>query len=88
MFLHLILLIVSTNTLVKVISEINLDLETPCAVHTINGLCLSQADFMKTACPNYCEDFSSSKYKCIDDPDINCSAVKSAGLCDNLKKSM
>ena len=84
MFLHLVLFLVSANTLVRS----DLDLETPCAVHTINGLCLSQADFMKTACPNYCEDFSSSKYKCIDDPDINCSAVKSAGLCDNLKKSM
>lgn len=44
--------------------------------------------FMKEHCPDYCEDFSSSKYKCADHPDIDCEAVKASGLCDDLSKSM
>lgn len=53
-----------------------------CAINTYNGHCISKQRFMKENCPEYCEDFKSSAYKCEDDIDTDCAAVKAAGLCD------
>lgn len=41
---------------------------------------------MKEHCPDSCEDFSSSSFVCEDDPEIDCEAVKEAGMCNHFTK--
>ena len=37
---------------------------------------------MKEHCPESCEDFAATTFKCEDDPDIDCDAVKEQGMCN------
>lgn len=42
--------------------------------------------FMKEYCPDSCEDFTATTFKCEDDPEIDCQSVKEHGMCNYLAK--